>query len=373
MGYEYRGRAYLEVGQQQAAIADFTKAISVDPDAIYGYSMRGRAYYFLNQFDSAMADFQAALRIDPNDSDTISYINDLRRKQRGRLALRGCEEPARVQDVLLEDGARRVDFDQRHVIAPEIGKMLKHALGVRLAQLGALHDRMAQHQAPIARKIDVDHFDVGVDEPDVVLPRQFTTNPPIAAFIVDGIDPDAGAFRRIVMQMKHSQVSDQPRAEELRDETFIAVVGPDIAQYRHHVAGSGNIREPFAILVVRIGDDALDVLHHREAERIGVETRKALIVEVRLKYHIGVRLQEFEEIAVGNPPLFMQAGHDAVMHVGRGALVHHFALGLRIEILRDVPHDPKQFALPGLQARRRLLQEIQQIFLGQPKQHAPPF
>jgi hypothetical protein len=31
-----------------------------------------------------MADFDAALRIDPKDSDTLSFINDLRRKQRGR-------------------------------------------------------------------------------------------------------------------------------------------------------------------------------------------------------------------------------------------------------------------------------------------------
>ena len=66
------------------AIADFTKAISIDPDAIYGYRMRGRAYYFLNQFDNAMKDFDAALRIDAKDSETISFVNDLKRKQRGR-------------------------------------------------------------------------------------------------------------------------------------------------------------------------------------------------------------------------------------------------------------------------------------------------
>jgi tetratricopeptide (TPR) repeat protein len=51
MGYELRGHAYLEVGQYQAAIADFTRAISIDPNAIYDYRMRGRAYHFLNQFD----------------------------------------------------------------------------------------------------------------------------------------------------------------------------------------------------------------------------------------------------------------------------------------------------------------------------------
>ena len=84
MGYELRGHAYLEVGQYQAAITDFTKAISIDPNAIYDYRMRGRAYHFLNQFDNAMADFEAALRIDARDSETISFINDLRRRQRDR-------------------------------------------------------------------------------------------------------------------------------------------------------------------------------------------------------------------------------------------------------------------------------------------------
>lgn len=51
---------------------------------IYSYRLRGRAYYFLSQFDNAMADYEAALRIDANDSTTISYINDLRRRRGGR-------------------------------------------------------------------------------------------------------------------------------------------------------------------------------------------------------------------------------------------------------------------------------------------------
>ena len=164
----------------------------------------------------------------------------------------------------------------------------------------------------------------------------------------------------------------QPRAEELADEAFVAVIGPDVAQHRHRVAGAGDIGKPFAILVVGIGDDALDVLHHRKAERIGIEARKARIVEVGLEHHIGVRLQEFQEIAVGDPALFVQPGHDAVMHVGRRALVHHLGLALRIEILRDVAHDPQQLALPGLQPRRGLFQEIQQVFLRQAEQLAAP-
>ena len=51
--------------------------------------------------------------------------------------------------------------------------MLEHALGVGFAELGPLHHRVAQHQATIAGKVDVDDFDVRIDEADVVLPRQF--------------------------------------------------------------------------------------------------------------------------------------------------------------------------------------------------------
>jgi Tfp pilus assembly protein PilF len=82
MGYEFRGHAYLEAGQYQAAINDFTKAIDLDSQAIYGWRMRGRAYYFLNQFDNAMSDYRAALRIDPQDNSTNTFINELRRKRR---------------------------------------------------------------------------------------------------------------------------------------------------------------------------------------------------------------------------------------------------------------------------------------------------
>ncbi len=121
--------------------------------------------------------------------------------------MRRCGEPTRAHDVLLEDRVRIVDFNERYVIAPEIGEVLKHAFGVRFAQSDAFHYGMAQHQAAIARKINIDHFDVGIDEPNFVLPRQFTTNTTITALIMDSIDSDAGGFRRIIMQMKHSQAS----------------------------------------------------------------------------------------------------------------------------------------------------------------------
>ena len=75
------GMRIFEVGQYQDAITDFTKCIAMDSTASDGYRMRGRAYYFLNQFDNASAALsQAALRIDPKDETTISFFNDLKRR-----------------------------------------------------------------------------------------------------------------------------------------------------------------------------------------------------------------------------------------------------------------------------------------------------
>ena len=51
------------------------------------------------------------------------------------------------------------------------------------------------------------------------------------------------------------------------------------------------------------------------------------------------------------------------MPEGRGTLVGDLGQPLRIEILRDLPHDAHQLALPGGKLRRALLDEVQQVFL----------
>src|SRR5262249_41460458 len=96
------------------------------------------------------------------------------------------------------------------------------------------------------------------------------------------------------------------------------------------------------------------------------------MVKIRLKNHVCVRLQEFKKASVGNPALLVQAGHDTVMHEGRGAFVHNLGLPLRIEILRQVADDPKQLSLPGLETWRGFLEKIKQVFLWQSEQGPPP-
>ena len=131
-----------------------------------------------------------------------------------------------------------------------------------------------------------------------------------------------------------------------------------------------DVGKPFAVLVLGLDHDALDVLHHGEAERVGVEPAVARIVEGGLHDDVGVRGEEFKKRTVADLPRLVQAVHDRVMAVGGTALVHQLGLALRIEILRDEPDDADDLALPGLQARRRLLQEVQDILLRQLEQGA---
>jgi TonB family protein len=63
--YIDRGRTYIQQDQNDRAIADFTKAIELDPEAANAYNQRGVAYAGRLDFDSAIADFDKAIQFDP--------------------------------------------------------------------------------------------------------------------------------------------------------------------------------------------------------------------------------------------------------------------------------------------------------------------
>ena len=143
-------------------------------------------------------------------------------------------------------------------------------------------------------------------------------------------------------------------------------------EHLERLADAGDVGKPGTVLLGGLGDDPFDVAHHGEAERVGVDPVVARIVVVGLGDDVGVRRQELEEGAVADLPGFVQARHDAVMAIGRASLVHHLGLTLRVEILRDQTDDADDLALPGLQPRRRLFQEIEDILLGEFEQGATP-
>ena len=119
------------------------------------------------------------------------------------------------------------------------------------------------------------------------------------------------------------------------------------------------------VLRRRRGADAFDVLHHGEAESIGIDPAVMRIVERRLTDDVRVRLKELEESAVADPAELVEARENPVVAIGGAALVHHLRLALRVEVLPDVADDAQDLPLPGFEARRRLLQEVEDVLLRQ--------
>jgi len=63
--YIDRGRAYLQQADYDRAIAEFTKAIQLDPEGASAYNHRGVAYSSKLDFDRAISDFDKAIQFDP--------------------------------------------------------------------------------------------------------------------------------------------------------------------------------------------------------------------------------------------------------------------------------------------------------------------
>jgi len=76
------GRACLDKGKYDDAIADYTKAIGLDPNVALAYTNRGlayerknalgRAYERKNALGRAIADYTKAIALDPNDANVYT-------------------------------------------------------------------------------------------------------------------------------------------------------------------------------------------------------------------------------------------------------------------------------------------------------------
>jgi tetratricopeptide (TPR) repeat protein len=67
--YNDRGVAYGRKGQYDQAIADYNKAIEINPRGAMTYKNRGSAYYHKGQIDKGISDFNKAIEIDPMFAD----------------------------------------------------------------------------------------------------------------------------------------------------------------------------------------------------------------------------------------------------------------------------------------------------------------
>jgi len=71
--YSNRGGAYAAIEQYDLAIADYNKAIELDPEDADAYMYRGWAYTDIGQYDLAIADYNKAIELDPEDADAYYW------------------------------------------------------------------------------------------------------------------------------------------------------------------------------------------------------------------------------------------------------------------------------------------------------------
>ncbi|GHU59519.1 hypothetical protein FACS1894133_6470 [Clostridia bacterium] len=64
--YRNRGVLYGQVGEYDEAIANYTKAIELNPDYAMAYNSRGFAYRNLGEYDKAIADYTKAIELKPD-------------------------------------------------------------------------------------------------------------------------------------------------------------------------------------------------------------------------------------------------------------------------------------------------------------------
>src|SRR5215831_6989129 len=68
------GERYRGVSSYQAAIAEYTKAIAVDPQYIRAYSIRADSYFRMKSYDAGAADCALLMRIDPQNASSYLWL-----------------------------------------------------------------------------------------------------------------------------------------------------------------------------------------------------------------------------------------------------------------------------------------------------------
>ncbi len=94
--YYYRGLVYIEEGQVNEAIDDFTKAVEIDSHFPQAYAARGTAYLMISRPAKAAEDFNKALQLDPKNATT--YVN----RARAYMGLQMNEEAEADLDRAIE-------------------------------------------------------------------------------------------------------------------------------------------------------------------------------------------------------------------------------------------------------------------------------
>ena len=90
--YHVQGKVKYMAGHYQEAIADFDKAVQLNPETLYTYYKRGEAKAILGEYEAAIADFDKAIQLNPEFAE-VSYMRKLMVKA---LKQKGAGKKART-------------------------------------------------------------------------------------------------------------------------------------------------------------------------------------------------------------------------------------------------------------------------------------
>ncbi|AKE65017.1 TPR domain protein, putative component of TonB system [Microcystis aeruginosa NIES-2549] len=81
LAYNNRGLLYYNLQKYELALSDYSKAIDINPNFALAYNNRGLLYYNLQKYELALADYNQAIRINPNDADAYNNRGGLYHNQ----------------------------------------------------------------------------------------------------------------------------------------------------------------------------------------------------------------------------------------------------------------------------------------------------
>lgn len=106
IAYANRGAAYVEQGDFHQALADFTKAIALEPNNDEGYYNRGVVYHKQDNWDQAIEDYTKAIELNPDNDQAYNNRGAVYQKQ-GNL------------DKAIEDHTRAIELNPDNALAYE--------------------------------------------------------------------------------------------------------------------------------------------------------------------------------------------------------------------------------------------------------------
>ena len=153
--YNNRGIAKSELGRDEAAVADYDEAIGLKSDLADAYSNRGNAKSELGQHEAAVADYDEAIRLNP---DLAAAYNNrgLAKQKLGEAALADYNEAIRLNpdyaDAYYNRGLAKQKLGQHEAALTDYNEAIRlnPDYAEAYSQRGLAKYELGQHEAALA-------------------------------------------------------------------------------------------------------------------------------------------------------------------------------------------------------------------------------